>query len=86
MSTPIEPVVQRATGRLNAARRNDPRADHTGLFRDVSASRIYHYATKVMDTAPALTGDQVAAIVAVLERRDPSTVLEHQDATTEVTA
>ncbi|MGP5928368.1 hypothetical protein [Corynebacterium glyciniphilum] len=66
--------VQRASGVLTSAKRFHPEDDHADLERAVSAARVQHAVTKIMAESPALTAEQVASIVAVLQHQDHTAV------------
>lgn len=66
--------VQRASGALTSAKRFHPQDDHTDLERAVSTARVHHAVAKIMAESPALTTEQVASIVAVLQHQDDTAV------------
>ena len=65
--TPAHESVQQLTGRLVALRKWQPEADSTPLEQALAACRIRTYAAKILEDAPALTTEQIAAIADTLK-------------------
>lgn len=74
MSTPLSRAVHRANGRLNTTRRHHPDTDHVPLEQDLATARVMAAVVPVMEKAPALTAEQVASVVAVLQHQDRTAV------------
>lgn len=66
MARHISQAVQQRIGRLNAARRWNPDANHTELEQELAACQISEHARKIMAGAPALTPEQSTTLVTTL--------------------
>ncbi|MGP5931263.1 hypothetical protein [Corynebacterium glyciniphilum] len=66
--------IAAAGGRLAMARRYHPDQDHLVLEQELAAAKMRYAVAKIMAESPALTTEQVASVVAVLQHQDHTAV------------